>query len=72
MKSRSRDGLAAKGLLFQILVPLYANVRWPVAVLYSGIYNYNKSPLRVWRAWVMERLVNLSTRYLGVRPLKHL
>ena len=53
--------------LFQIIVPLYANVRWPVAV--AGICN--KSRLRVWRAWMPERLVNLSTRYLGARPLEH-
>ena len=45
--------------LFQILVPLYANVRWLVAVLYKGICN--KSPLRVWQAWILERLVNLSS-----------
>ena len=56
--------------LFQILVPLYANVRWPLAVLYNVIYN--KSRLRVWRALMLERLVNLSTRCLGARPLKHL
>ena len=45
--------------LFQILVPLYrdANVRWPEAVLYNGINN--KSRLRVWRAWMFERLVSL-------------
>ena len=51
--------------LFQILVPLYANVRWPEAVLYNDICN--KSRLRVWRAWMLERLVSLSTRYLGAR-----
>ena len=56
--------------LFLILVPLYANVRWPVAVLYNGISN--KSRLRVWGTWMLEHLVNLSSRYLGARPLKHL
>ena len=56
--------------LFQILVPLYANVRWLEAVLYNGICN--KSRLRVWRAWMLERLVSLSTRCLGARPLNHL
>ena len=45
--------------LFQTLVPLYANVRWPEAVLYNGICN--KSRLRVWRAWMLERLVSSST-----------
>ena len=55
--------------LFHILVPLYANVRWPEAVLYNGICN--KSRLRVWRAWMLERLVSLSTRCLGARALKH-
>ena len=48
-------------ILFQLLVPLYVNVHWPVAVLFSGMCN--KSRLRVWRAWMLERLVNLSTRY---------
>ena len=43
--------------LFQVLVPLYANVRWPEAVLYNGICS--KSRLRVWRAWILERLVSL-------------
>ena len=57
--------------LFQIVVPLYVNaVHWPLAVLYNGICN--KSRLRVWRAWMLERLVNLSTRYLGARPLERL
>ena len=41
--------------LFQILVPLYANVRWPEAVLYNGICN--KSRLRVLRGWILERLI---------------
>ena len=45
--------------LFQILVPLYANVRWPEAVLGA------------W-AWMLERLVSLPTRCLGARPSKHL
>ena len=54
---------------FQILVPLYANVRRPEAFLYNGICN--KLRLRVWRAWMLERLVSLSTRCLGARPLKH-
>ena len=54
--------------LFQMLVPLNANVRWPVAVLYNVICN--KSRLRVWSvALMLERLVNLSTRCLGERPL---
>ena len=39
--------------LFQILVPLYANVRRPEAVLYKGMCN--KSRLRVLRAWIPER-----------------
>ena len=56
--------------LFQILVPLYANVRWPEAVLYNGICN--ESRLRVGRAWMLERLVSLSSRCLCARPLKHL
>ena len=43
--------------LFQILVPLYANVRWLVEVLYNVICN--KSRLRLWRALMLERLVNL-------------
>ena len=56
--------------LFQILVPLYTNVRWPVAVLYNGISN--RSRLRVWGTGMLEHLVNLSSRYLGARPLQHL
>ena len=55
--------------LFQILVPLYATVCWPIAVLYSGICK--KLRLRVWQVWMPECLVNLYTRYLGARPLKH-
>ena len=54
---------------FQIQVPLYVNFRRPEAVLYNGICN--KSCLRVWRAWMLERLVSLSIRCLGAKPLKH-
>ena len=43
--------------LFQIQVPLYANVRWPEAVLCNGICS--KLRLWVWRAWILERLVSL-------------
>lgn len=39
--------------LFQMLIALHANVRRPVAVLDSGICN--KSRLRVWQAWMLER-----------------
>ena len=56
--------------LFHVLVPLHANARWPEAVLYNGICNISR--LRVWRAWMLERLVSLYTRCLGARPLKHL
>ena len=56
--------------LFQILVPLYANVHWLEAVLYNNICN--KSRFGVWRAWMLERLVSLSTRCLGATALKHL
>ena len=56
--------------LFQILVSLYPKVRWLEAVLHNGICN--KSCLRVWRAWMLERLVSLSTRCLGARPLQRL
>ena len=56
--------------MFRILVPLYATVRWPAAVLKSGICSVFM--FRVCRVWTLERFLNLAVRYLGARPFMHL